>query len=332
MLFVFCIYFSADFVYSQNAPLEVTPDASFSKDDEKAILDLQKEDVDKDEKKENKNTSKKISKDEIFDGKNFFENNSFLDSILFKNSELEILYSTLNSYRENGVIEQNNASSVAPEKTLNNLNNTNDLTEEIASSAKNQAVDELSVLKELEAISFYLKSILNSEEDNNWTIWFNEIKRRSTEKGKISNYKGLKILEVTGKSVAFSFKDKNLEIINPDYKSKFLATNDSEWDYKSKNGRVFINSKKSKIKFFLNVNETFVMDGLKIKQGYFAPSMVKNPYYVDPTTIKDNQNISNSGLSNAPSQIPEDSIMQRNRNPLNSLPGSVNNRLPIPTR
>ncbi len=289
------------------------------------------------QKNEENEDKKNKSENAEFDGKNFFENNSFVKSLLFNEKEIEILYSTINAYVETGVIAPlNNNIAVPAENAGQGVADANQNAQPLANQATPQQTsdNELASLKEIKAETFYLKSIMNSEEDNRWTIWFNEIRRRSTEKEKFENYKTLKISKVTGNYVVFNLKEKYLDIINPEYQTKFIKIEKSDWDYKSKNGRVFVNSKKNKIKFKLYVNETFVMEGLKIKEGYFAPSNIKNPYYIDPATIQKNQAENIAGQNPTQYQSintnPENMPNYGRRNPLNNLPGAINNRLPVP--
>lgn len=204
----------------------------------------------------------------VFAGDDFFKNNSDLQSVLFSPAEKEILYSTLNRFKESGgfaatkIVEGN---IIAPAQPLSSMKG-----------------GEASSIKEFNAPSFFLKSLLLPDSDS-WTIWLNASRIRDYEKDDITAEKGLTIQKVTQNNATFIFKDEHLDKIAPDYKDDLIKTDSGKWDYRSKDGKIKVNSKSKTVKFTIGINQTFSTAGLIISEGFVAPTVIANPDYVAQT-------------------------------------------------
>lgn len=234
----------------------------------------------------NNNQVPEPKEQKLFDGTDFFENNSFIKSVLFNEQELEILYSSINSHRESGVINPK------VKELINKIAKKDDDSEVNGAMPVQQSLDDLASIpndpndprtqiKEFVVQTFYLKSLLLPEDDM-WTIWFNDSKVRSSENKIIPGYDGLKIEKVKKQSVTFTYTEPNLDLIYPKYKEELIKNKSVKWDLRSKDGKILVSSLNKKIKFTIGLGQTFVVADLKVHEGFVEPSTVQNPYYIDP--------------------------------------------------
>lgn len=208
-----------------------------------------------------------------FDGNNRSSLNSQNPSLLFPQDNLDIFYSNLFEYKQNGGVLPKNLEVSKEKESV-----TEDRKGEEGRKGEGDTLKRyINQSEQVISPSFYLSSILY-ENKNNWTIWLSGKKIRNE---KASREDSFKIVDINPNRIVAIWRDRDIESLSPKYSSELRSIkpiknqkNGYEWNMVSPKKGIYMDSVKGSVKFTLFPNQTFSVFYMKIFEGMVGDVLI----------------------------------------------------------